>query len=484
MARERTNQTWWIGVNSLFSAVILLCLGLVLAGCGSDTLDKGKKTPAADRDSGQTTPSDGGVLDSGSSDMGIDPNLADAASGDGGVFDGGDPGPDASSQVDMSEPDAGNDLPCLEYSDVEVDFGPATVGEVTRRLVTLRNCSRAASLSVTSVRIEDDSSNVFSIDFGALAGPSFELAAQEFVSLSILFEPGSEVAYSGTLVVETDDPARGRVDIQLDGTGTAVPCPVAVATATSGGSSGANLTIEPLFTVNLDGSASTSSTGPIDEWEWVIMSRPSGSRARFSPAGDIVDPGVYLDLVGTYVFELRVYSGGVQSCSGPSTVTIEVLPTEDVYIQLFWDAPGAPTPPPEGSGVDLDLHYLREHPDAQWSQAPWTVFWEERSASWGGSQAQLTNDSANGLSPEVTIHESPEQGVVHRVGVHYYAYMSGQSQSAPAAYATVAVYLSGIKSFEDRDVLISSVGQFWEVAEFAGGSSTVTKLGGITTGIP
>jgi hypothetical protein len=94
-------------------------------------------------------------------------------------------------------------------------------------------------------------------------------------------------------------------------------------------------------TVRLDGSASSDPDGATLSFAWTLLSRPDGSAATLSGATS-ANPTFVADRNGTYVAQLIVNDGRVDSAA--DTVTITVREGADLSIEFFI----APSAPPVG----------------------------------------------------------------------------------------------------------------------------------------
>ena len=122
---------------------------------------------------------------------------------------------------------------------------------------------------------------------------------------------------------------KGAYVVQLivnDGTVNSAPAQVTISDVNSPPVSnpGPNQTISVASTVQLDGSHSTDVDGDTLTYRWAILSAPSGSSAVLSST-TAVQPTFVADRVGTYVIQLIVNDGTVNS--QPATVMIS---TNDV----------------------------------------------------------------------------------------------------------------------------------------------------------
>jgi RHS repeat-associated protein len=124
----------------------------------------------------------------------------------------------------------------------------------------------------------------------------------------------------------------GNYTLQLivsDGELTSAPSQVVISTKNSPpvANAGQNQTVSTSATVQLDGSASSDVDGDALTYRWTIVSTPQGSTATLSNPG-IVNPTFITDEPGTYVVQLIVNDGTVDSA--PSQVTISSTNTAPV----------------------------------------------------------------------------------------------------------------------------------------------------------
>ncbi|QDG50648.1 hypothetical protein FIV42_07855 [Persicimonas caeni] len=258
-------------------------------------------------------------------------------------------------------------------------------------------------------------------------------------------------------------------------------CPTAVARARGEHESDWQITglaVAPLETVSLD---ATSSSGDITRYEWTLVSRPSGSTTRLVPSNTVEQPTLFLDLAGWYELELRViYDDGDVVCDARDEIRIRAIPNEDVHIELTWDTP-ADADQTDGSGTDFDLHYL--HPNGQWNNYPWDIFWENPRGDWGvqgdsWDDPSLDLDDTNGAGPENITHSGLEN-LTYNIGAYYYA-----SGTLGASYATLRVYIDGLLAFEFADKYLDHDELFWHVAQLTWPSGQIMAVDQVYDGFP
>src|SRR5690606_14860113 len=191
----------------------------------------------------------------------------------------------------------------------------------------------------------------------------------------------------------------------------------------------------------------------------------------------VMNPSVFIDLAGSYRFELRVYENGVESCV-PAYVFVRATADEDVHVQLVWDTPSDPDQT-DPTGTDMDIHYKRS--TGVWNQEPGDIFWRNRTSDWGNfgldDDPSLDIDDTDGAGPENVNHNNPTSDT-YSVGVYYYA-----DNGFGASTATVRIYLNGALETE-RTKILQSAGQFWHAADLQIPSQTLIFPDTVMNGFP
>ncbi len=292
-------------------------------------------------------------------------------------------------------------------------------------------------------------------------------------SVTLLFRPLDLLEHRGALVIMSNDPDERVLEIPVEGEGSA--CPIAVAELIDDPD-----TIEPFDTVRVDGRNSIASDGGefFGDYEWTLRQRPQGSTTTAFP-DDAPGTEIEADLAGRYVVDLFVYEikngARIRSCV-PSTVTFDVVPTEELLIQLVWDHPSA----------DLDLHLVRgggtefTHEDdcyfsnrepQQTEEYPdWSAVLEENPV--------LDVDDDQGYGPENMNIVAPAAGSEWNVLVHYW---NQQTDGDARTTATVRVFVYGQqvmeiqRVFEAEQVLWEAIDITWALEELA--QPTLSQVG-------
>jgi hypothetical protein len=387
--------------------------------------------------------------------------------------------------VDSNDPDSpqyrvrlsGNaGVPILEVGGVEdapagseaahlLDFGPSTIDQRSTRTVRLRNAG-TERLDVDDVALVGDANGAFTLEAWALPGglerPPFALEPDAEANVVVGYTPDGESRHDGRLVIASNDPIDGLLEVDLRGTGSTNACPVAIAEGRVLGSGAMFATqIDTLPLENIELSALRSfDDGEVRTYQWEVIGRPRDSTAGVTNAAN-ANARLFLDLAGDYLVELRVFDDlNVPSCAS-ATVAIRAQPDEDIHVQLVWDTP-ADRDQGDIVGTDLDLHYL--HPLGSWDRQPWDIYWNNKEANWGNpgrtdDDPSLDIDDTDGAGPENVNHDNPESGNTYRVGVYYYS-----DNGFGPSYATVRVYIEGALTYEKRDKYLEREDVFWDVA--------------------
>lgn len=382
---------------------------------------------------------------------------------------------------------------CMQLShESEINFGEGSIGFANNRTIVIENCSSTSDLNVSEISVCTDvdgscdaSSPLFTINEASLPGelptnPAV-IGPQDTANFVLTYTPEDLSVSTGKLTVRSDDPAKSALVVPIVGKGTDNACPTAVAqakVATSTRWETAIATI-PLQTIDFR-SESTDVDGTVDRYEWSIIQQPTNSTTRFSPSSTVAEPSLFLDLAGEYLIELKVFDNdGMESCGDQAIIHIVARPDEDIHVQLVWDTPADPDQT-DTHGTDLDLHFL--HPLGRWNQAPWDIFYFNKTNDWGPpgpeGDPSLDIDDVDGAGPENVNLNGPEN-LVYSVGVYYYA-----DNGFGPSYGTIRVYIGGVQTYEYRDMFMAGAGTFWNAANISWPSGNVTATNLVRQGFP
>jgi hypothetical protein len=239
------------------------------------------------------------------------------------------------------------------------------------------------------------------------------------------------------LVVDDEPTTEEPVDSgdSGDGSGTAVPdpdMPIAVCDVSPN-------PVEPPFeTATWDGTASYDPEGhDIVDYSWALISAPSGSSVRMPTGTGPTRGGFEPDLAGDYIGQLVVTTDDGRS-SPPCQVTLESIPAEDLWVEMFWTY----------SGDDMDLHLLAPGGSLDDSSTDCYFATCTRGLSWGAAgtadDPYLDLDDITRTGPENINIAAPQAGV-YTVYVHDYP----GSRYEGANDVTVRIYINGSKLYDE-----------------------------------
>ncbi len=371
--------------------------------------------------------------------------------------------------------------------DVVVEFGTIGRADIGRANVNLKNVG-VRDLLLDHVYLSDDSDPSFRISVGGIAKDAttaVNLGARDAnVDVQLIFQPQDTDRHTGTLIIESNDTdplSDAHIEIPL--TAQAVECPVAIARLVDEG-----IEIAPFDTVRIDGQEShavapgTQIMLPPDGYEWSMLVRPIGSTAVL--ASETSDRTEFeADLAGLYQVQLDVFANDpsrpnspkIRSCL-PAIVDVNVVPLDDLHVQLVWDHPDA----------DLDLHILNEdgnvfthegdcyfsnrQPLAPDTPGPWSVNPDRN--------PRLDVDDDEGYGPENVNLKHPAPGSKWTIFVHYW---NKQTAGAPDLTAIVRVFVYGSQAIELQQAFTDDQ-QMWHALELVWGDDelappTLSQLG-------
>ena len=220
-----------------------------------------------------------------------------------------------------------------------------------------------------------------------------------------------------------------------------------------------------------DGSASYDpSGGTIVDWDWQLVSYPSGSAVTMPP-GDAIRSNFVPDMAGDYVGQLVVTNDAGNS-SEPCTVTLESIPAENMWIEMYWVAPYD----------DMDLHLVRANGNTESNQdcyyancvPPQTLNW---GSSGSDDNPSLDLDDIPGSGPE-NINIGQPESTTYTVYVHDYSGSNWGQQGADTTSSndvTVNIYLNGTLVWSDTRG-ITGENKYTAFAEINWAAGTVTSL--------
>lgn len=389
----------------------------------------------------------------------------------------GTPGCEAEEPCTPGEPGCPEapDGPCIRVSPRALAFGGRAVGQQAVLNVTVSACG-TSPLTLSEASVTSDRAGVFVL---SPAGPTLPLTLEPgaTVAIPVIFTApaGATAPSTGTLRLVSDAP-EATTDVALSGHGLDASCPTAVITVAEGDE------VVPQTNLHLSARNSSSSAGDITRWQWSVV-QPSGSVAIFAPAPNAQDVTFEANLVGSYVFRLKVWDAlGVESCEEAET-TVVVTSDEGIRVELTWNTPHDADQSDTGvdafggsKGTDMDLHFLHPLAAGKWFDQAKDCFWLNTQPNWGGADSSddpsLDRDDFDGAGPENLNLSVPEFGATYRVGVDYWDdWGFGMSE------ATIRIYIYGQRRFHWERVPMN-MHDLWDVATIRWPDQLVT---GVTT---
>lgn len=360
--------------------------------------------------------------------------------------------------VTSDDPDAphivvlngGGLVPELTIDPESHDFGYVEAGSTDEATFTLTNTG-GATLDISAVSTTE---SVF-----AWAGDAVGKALEpgESTTVTVTYSPTDGSSYSGFLQVGSTDP-RGVQEAALTGRG-AVDQPIAVCEATPD-------TVEAIReSTTWRGNESFDPSGAaITDYEWTLVTKPSGSTARMPSGSGPNRSGFTPDVVGTYLAEL-VVTNEFGERSEPCTASLEAIPGGDLWIEMFWTR----------SGDDMDLHLLSPTGSLESNQDCYYANCTYGGLDWGtrgdsSDNPSLDLDDIPGTGPENINIDDPQNGTFS-VYVHDYPGSVYEGNND----VTVNIYIGGLLEWTDTRN-INREDYYEPFAEIDWPAGTVTSL--------
>ncbi len=383
---------------------------------------------------------------------------------------------------------ANSKVPCITVKPSPVvNFGVAQLGKTSTVALAIANCG-TEKLTLTKLAIKPGGSDAYSLSYGTKGAPSesapWIVAPNESIEVPAIYSPPVLSPLDAATQSPLPDLASleiasnaAPVALKLTGVCMAKTCPEAKIAIAEGEQ------VVPQTVLHLSGAQSIApGGGSISKWKWSVQKQPEGSKQTFVPGATFPSPSFTANAAGEYVFCLDVWddqSPPQQSCT-PACVTVLVVPSEALHIELLWKTPADADETDKGQGVgaDMDVHLaspLAQGPDQDcdgsadpWFSQPFDVFWFNPTPKWGSAateadDARLDLDDTDGAGPENINLDSPEgtatEAIQYPVGVHYW-----NDHGFGKSYATARIYVLGKLAVELKDVALNPV-DLWYVGK-------------------
>jgi hypothetical protein len=405
-------------------------------------------------------------------------------------------------------------VPCIDVSPWPVaNFGALTLGAQGNLTIAVRNCG-TETLTLTRVELVAGGVEAFLVNWAqasvepattAALQPSeatpLELAVGAKLVLPITYSPATLSPVDPDSGAPTPDVASLDIDsnaaprqLKLQGVCVTATCPEAKISVDEGEE------VIPQTVLHLRGDASIAQGGAsISKFQWKVTKQPEGSKQTFVPGPSFPNPTFTANAAGVYEFCLEVFdsSDPPQKSCEPACVTVLVIPSEALHLELLWKTPEDEDETDKGQGVgaDVDLHFahpLAQGPDLDcdgapdpWFSTQFDAFWFNPKPKWGsaGSEAddaRLDLDDTDGAGPE-NVNLSEPQGNLdevqqYHVGVHYW-----NDHGFGPSYATVRIYVLGNLVQEYTDIALKPLDMWyvgklnWPNVNIGGGTEPVMQ---------
>jgi hypothetical protein len=359
---------------------------------------------------------------------------------------------------------------CLVATPDQLMFPELSPGQQAEIGVTLRSCGRSSS-TVRSVGFAPGTSYAFSFAAGRPVMTTLQ-PGKELV-VKVIYEPSLPGIDAGRLEVQTDGVPSGVMFIDLiaqarpDDRPTAPPACMVEIQARDGSwrvvdDGAAAVQRQPMSEIQLRATGSQSEATEPPGYSWRLVDSPDDSLTRVEP--DVRGGSVFahLDLLGDYIFEVRVFDAAGQE--DVCRIAVETVTDDDIHVEVIWDTPLDPIVDDQGrdAGTDLDLHVRRSDSDG-WFCAPGDAYAGNPGPDWGvdgrSDDDPFIFADADGWGPEVFRLKTAEEGIDYRIAVHY-VHDAGYGASIPS----VKVYIQGQLRMHVPDRRLESQGLFWDVA--------------------
>lgn len=341
-------------------------------------------------------------------------------------------------------------LPGLTLDPPYLAFSNEDAGSIATDVINVVN-DGDADLILTSLTVTGDT------PFSSLFAEALPLTVTpgDSVPVEIQYAPTETGRFTGTLWVGSNAPA-GVASAPLSGDS---GIPVAVCS------------VDPAQvyanseTADFDGRDSYDPGGrTIATYSWTLITAPAGSAARLpSSFGDTV-PGFAPDLAGIYEVALVVQNDlGLES--DPCIATLEAIPAQSLWIEMFWTH----------SGDDMDLHLLSPGGTLTSTTDCYYANCVGGGPDWGirgddTDDPSLDIDDIPGTGPENINIWDPEDGVF---GVYVHDYPGSEYNGDNDV--TVRIYVAGVLAWEDTKN-ITTEDEYVPFAEVSWPDGTVTPL--------
>lgn len=359
--------------------------------------------------------------------------------------------------------------PEISVNPPSCDFGDVGIGVTAYCDLSIENVGQR-ELLITGIGFTAETSDSVFQPAGFFPIPT-AIQTQTGVSFRLQATPNAAGEITGTLLIDSTDPANGQVSVPLRVFGAEAPTAIAEVKSINGTPPPpGSVQVRPLDDVVLTGvnSQAAIATGQIMAYQWTIVERPSESSVQLSqpnametgfyfPASTGNRPG--LDVAGTFVVRLEVTDDQGLTSTNDARVTLSSVPSERLHVQLTWDTVS-----------DIDLYLTNNggfgcDTSCNWRNCKPTHGFS--APEWDGVPGRTAGDPV--LDIDDTVSYGPENiNVDAPANGTYIAGVHGWRVPSPTT-VMVKIFVNGGLAYEGfREMNSTSAvpgGQFWRVAE-------------------
>jgi hypothetical protein len=374
------------------------------------------------------------------------------------------PTPDAgvttTTDAGTSLPDAGTG-PQLVVAPLSCEFGRVGVGVTAFCDIALQSTGDQ-DLQITNIRFDSSTDTTAFGSASIFSLPTF-ISAHSSTTVRMFARAAALQTYTGNLQISIENHTTVDVTVPLAVTGALIPTACARVKSINGvANTQASPAVQPLDDVVLTGDCSTPSRagGTITSYHWtmdaadrpvestVVLTDPNAvdTGFAFNPAGG---SGHGVDAAGLYTVHLSVTDNDGLTSTSNAYVTLSVVPTGGIHVQLTWDTPND----------EVDLHLLRNHGALCSSDDCYAANCVATSPNWGGGShdPHSSGTDTTGFGPEDSGVLGPIDGDTYTVSVN-------ALHLASSSNVTLKVFLFGALRFQETRTL-DQTGVEWTVAD-------------------
>ncbi len=360
-------------------------------------------------------------------------------------------------KVPITATPAGEVVPDIYSDPEEGEFGIIEIGTTSTITFQIGNAG-FGDLEIATVELTADPEFELVSD-GGLPGAILPVGGAPY-EMVVQYTPEGVEFNQGFIYITSNDPDEGILEIPLNAEGgyPGGDGPLAVCSVDP------EETV-PFASLNWHGEDSYDTSGrPIVAHTWTVVSFPSGSSATLAGSG--ATRTTQTDLAGEYIAQL-VVTNDLGQVSPPCEAVATVVPTENLWIEMFWTYPGE----------DMDLHLLKPggaletNGDCYYGNCVGWTGLDWGTTGYDPDDPSLDLDDIPGTGPENINISEPQDGVFTVIVNDY----PGSVYNG-ANPTTVNIYVDGSLVGSFTDDMNYGEDHYWYVATVDWPSGDVTPM--------